>query len=230
MAQESIRAGSASVRSTEEQYVEAIGLLEELGAPVGTAAIAESLHLSMPSVSEMLKRLADKGLVGYVPYEGAALTEEGKRLFSNVIRRHRLWEVFLTRDLHIPWREVFEHACLLEHATADMVADKLGAFLGHPQLCPHGSPVPHADGVWPQSPGRPLLDMEAGATYRVERVLQENDSECLAFLSDREVLPGALVRLVDIAAYDGTVTLEVNSHMVAMGRKVASRLCVTPVP
>jgi DtxR family transcriptional regulator, Mn-dependent transcriptional regulator len=228
MAQEPVRAGGSNVRSTEEQYIEAIGLLEEQASPVGTAAIAESMRLSMPSVSEMLKRLADKGLVSYAPYEGAVLTAEGRTLYSNVIRRHRLWEVFLAHNLGVPWHEVYDHACLLEHATTDMVADRLDQFLKHPGICPHGSPVPGSDGTWPQPSGLPLPEMAIGAVYRVERILQENDSDCLSFLFDRGVVPGAQVRLVDVATYDGTVTLEVDGRLVAMGQKVASRLRVTP--
>jgi DtxR family transcriptional regulator, Mn-dependent transcriptional regulator len=228
MSQEPVRTGTASARSTEEQYVEAIGLLEEQFSPVGTAAIAESLRLSMPSVSEMLKRLTEKGLVVHAPYEGAALTDEGRVLFSSVIRRHRLWEVFLSSRLHISWHEVYDHACLLEHATSDLVTNRLEQFLNLPEVCPHGSPIPRADGTWPSSPGMPLLEMDVGARYAVVRVLQENDADCLAFLFDRGVAPGASVRLVDVAEYDGTVTLEVNGTIAGMGKKVASRLRVMP--
>lgn len=226
MTQEPVRTGTPTVRSTEEQYVEAIGLLEEQSSPVGTAAIAESMRLSMPSVSEMLRRLADKALVGYAPYEGAVLTDDGRALFANVIRRHRLWEVFLTSRLGVPWHEVFEQACVLEHATSDPLADRLDSFLGRTGTCPHGNPIPRADGTCPQANGLPLSEVAKGSACRLERVLRENDTDCLAFLNSKGLLPGTLLRLVDIAAYDGTVTLEVNGAMAAIGKEVASRLRV----
>jgi len=212
---------------TEEQYVETIGLIEELSSPVGTAAIAESMGLSMPSVSEMLHRLSDKGLVDYARYSGAALSESGRDLYSSVIRRHRLWEVFLTRHLGISWHEVYDHACELEHATTELVTRQLATYLGDPESCPHGSPIPRADGTWPPARGIPLLDREVGSSYVVERILQENDVDCLEFLYGRGIVPGAVIRLVDIASYDGTVTLEVEGRMGAVGHGVASRLRVS---
>ncbi len=219
----------AAVRSTEEQYVEVIGLLEEQNSPVGTAPIAENMQLAMPSVSEMLKRLADKGLVTHAPYEGASLSEKGRMLFANVIRRHRLWEVFLTQHLGMSWHNVYEHACRLEHGTLEPVTARLGSFLGHPAYCPHGSPIPGADGTWPPSQGQPLLEMPIGSEYQIVRILQENDADCLTFLFERDVMIGTVVRLMDIASYDGTVSLDVSGKPVAMGTRVASRLRVTPI-
>ncbi len=214
---------------TEEQYIETIGLIEETTSPVGTAAIAESMGLSMPSVSEMLHRLSDRGFVAYTPYSGAALSELGRQVYSSVIRRHRLWEVFLTDHLGISWHEVYEHACELEHATSDLVTCKLGAYLGEPEACPHGSPIPSNAGIWPAARGAPLEEQEIGYAYAIERILQENDSACLGFLYDRGIKPGSVVRLVDVANYDGTIAIEVNGAMGAIGPGVASRLRVTPI-
>jgi DtxR family Mn-dependent transcriptional regulator len=214
--------------TTEEHYVEAIGALEEQGTPVGTAAIAQSLGLSMPSVSEMLVRLAANGLVSYAPYSGATLADNGKRLFASLVRRHRLWEVFLNRCLGCGWEEVYPPACALEHATSDAVIERMAEFLGHPETCPHGAPIPSADGEWPEARGRSLSEMQDGKTVRIVRVLREDDADCLQFLTDRGIVPGATLRVLDIAEFDGTVTLEVEGTIRAIGRDVASRLRVEP--
>jgi DtxR family Mn-dependent transcriptional regulator len=120
---------------TIEEYLESIGALEERESPVSTSSIAQSMGLSMASVSEMLHRLSAKGLVEYTPYGGASLTDEGRQRFLRLTRRHRLWEVFLNRHLGIGWEDVYQHACSLEHATTDVLADKLaefGQYRNHP--------------------------------------------------------------------------------------------------
>ena len=130
-----------SQRTTEE-YLETIGALEERESPVSTSSIAQSMGLSLASVSEMLRRLSGKGLVEHTPYGGASLTDEGQQRFLRLTRRHRLWEVFLNRYLGISWEDVYHHACTLEHATSDLVEDKLAEFMDNPDVCPHGSPIP----------------------------------------------------------------------------------------
>ncbi len=228
MTQANTRATRGRGSPTEEHYVEAIGALEELATPVGTAAIAQSLGLSMPSVSEMLARLSNNGLVSYAPYSGASLTDKGKRLFASLVRRHRLWEVFLNRCLGFGWEEVYPPACELEHATSDAVIEKMAEFLGHPGTCPHGAPIPSADGKWPEKRSRGLSEMQDGHTARIVRVLREDDADCLQFLADRGIVPGASIRVLDIAEFDGTVTLGVEGATRAIGRDVASRLRVGP--
>ena len=120
-----------SQRTTEE-YLETIGALEERERPVSTSAIAQGMGVSQASVSEMLRRLTDKGLVEHTPYGGASLTGEGRTRFLHLTRRHRLWEVFLNRYLGIPWEDVYQYACTLEHATSDIVADRLADFMDNP--------------------------------------------------------------------------------------------------
>jgi DtxR family Mn-dependent transcriptional regulator len=106
---------------TVEEYLESIGALEEWESPVSTSSIAQSMGVSLASVSEMLRRLAEKGLVEHTPYGGASLTKDGRLRFLRLTRRHRLWEVFLNRYLGISWEDVYRHACDLEHATSDLV-------------------------------------------------------------------------------------------------------------
>jgi len=214
---------------TVEEYVECIGALEERENPVSTSSIAQVLEVSPASVSEMLRRLSRKGLVEYHPYGGAALTEKGRRRFLELTRRHRLWEVFLNRYLGIGWEDVYQPACSLEHATSDLVAEKLGKFLDNPDVCPHGSPIPRSNLKRPKVPGIPLADLEAGQAGKMVCVVSESNSKFLHYLTSLGLIPGAKVKVLEKASFDGTLTIEVNNSTKAIGREAASLIMVEPV-
>lgn len=213
---------------TLEEYLESIGALEERESPVGTSAIAQSMGVSLASVSEMLRRLAEKGLVEHTPYGGASLTEEGRRSFLRLTRRHRLWEVFLNRCLGIGWEDVYEQACSLEHATTDLVADKLAEFLDNPPECPHGSPIPGKDLKHRVSPGLTLDSLDAGQSAMIKNVIIERDPEFLKYLGRLNIKPGTVVKVIEKAPYDGTLTLEIEGNTGAIGREAASLILVKP--
>ncbi len=217
-----------SQRTTEE-YLETIGALEERESPVSTSSIAQSMGLSLASVSEMLRRLSENGLVEHTPYGGASLTDEGQRRFLRLTRRHRLWEVFLNRYLGIGWEDVFHHACSLEHATSDPVADKLAEFLDNPDVCPHGSPIPEKNLKRPVNAGVTLSNLEIGQSARVLNVIIENNSEFLRYLTGLDLTPGARLKVLEKAPYDGTLTIEVNNVARAIGREAASVIMVKPL-
>ncbi len=214
---------------TVEEYLESIGALEERENPVSTTSIAQYMGVSLASVSEMLRRLAEKGLVEHTPYGGASLSEEGRQRFLRLTRRHRLWEVFLNRYLGVGWDEVNQHACNLEHATSDLVEDKLDEFMNHPEFCPHGSPIPKKNLQYPTGHGITLANLEAGQSTTVLSIIVERDSEFLRYLSGLELVPGALVKVLEKATYDGTMTIEVNGASRAIGREAASLVIVRPV-
>jgi len=214
-----------SQRTTEE-YLENIGALEERESPVSTSSIAQSMGLSLASVSEMLRRLSEKGLVEHTPYGGANLTDEGQQRFLKLTRRHRLWEVFLNRYLGIGWEDVYHHACSLEHATNDLVADKLDEFMNHPDVCPHGSPIPEKSLHRPVSTGVTLSTLEIGQLARVLNVIIEHNSDFLRYLTSLELTPGARLKVLEKAPYDGTLTIEVNNATRAIGREAASLIMV----
>lgn len=214
---------------TVEEYLETIGALEERESPVSTSAIAQSMGLSMASVSEMLHRLSKKGLVEYTPYSGASLTDEGRQRFLRLTRRHRLWEVFLNRYLGIGWEDVYQHACSLEHATTDLVTDKLAEFLKNPETCPHGSPIPKKDLKRPVSPGVTLADLEAGKSATISSVIIERDSEFLRYLSTMNLVPDIEVKVLEKASYDGTLTIQVDQSTRAIGKEAASLILVKPL-
>jgi DtxR family Mn-dependent transcriptional regulator len=214
-----------SQRTTEE-YLETIGALEERESPVSTSSIAQNMGLSLASVSEMLRRLSGKGLVEHTPYGGASLTDEGQQRFLKLTRRHRLWEVFLNRYLGIGWEDVYDHACALEHATSDLVADKLDEFMNYPDVCPHGSPIPKKDLKHPASTGITLADLEIGQAASVINVIIEYNSDFLRYLTSLELTPGATLKVLEKAPYDGTLTIEVNGNTRAIGREAASLIMV----
>src|SRR3972149_4024272 len=213
---------------TTEEYLETIGALEERELPVSTSAIAQSMGVSLASVSEMLRRLAEKGFVEHQPYGGASLTAEGRKHFLHLPRRHRLWEVFLNRHLGIPWEEVYQHACSLEHATTDIVADRLAQLLDNPALCPHGSPIPGKD-LKPAAANRAraLAEAAPGRAVSITNIILERDPDFLRYLTGLGLTPGATVKVVEKAAYDGTLTVEVGGVTKAVGKEAASLAPVT---
>jgi DtxR family Mn-dependent transcriptional regulator len=214
---------------TIEEYLESIGALEERENPVSTSSIAQSMGLSLASVSEMLRRLSEKGLVEHTPYGGASLTEEGRQRFFRLTRRHRLWEVFLNRHLGIGWEDVYPHACSLEHATTDLVAERLAEFLDNPEVCPHGSPIPQNNLKRPWSPGILMSDLEVGQSAKMLSVISEHNTKFLHYLSSLGLTPGATVKILEKAPYDGTLTIEINDAVKAVGRQAASLIIVKPV-
>jgi DtxR family Mn-dependent transcriptional regulator len=213
---------------TVEEYLETIGALEDLESPVSTTSIAQGMGVSLASVSEMLHRLSQKGLVSYTPYGGATLTDEGQQRFLRLTRRHRLWEVFLTRYLGISWEDVYEHACSLEHATTDLVADKLAEFLDNPDFCPHGSPIPKKNLKRKKISGINLADLEVGQSARVLRIIIERNPEFLRYLTSLDLTPGTRIKVLEKAVYDGTLTVEVNGTRKAVGKEAASLIIVKP--
>jgi DtxR family Mn-dependent transcriptional regulator len=214
---------------TVEEYLESIGALEERESPVSTTSIAQSMGVSLASVSEMLRRLAEKGLVEHTPYGGASLTEEGRQRFLRLTRRHRLWEVFLNRYLGIGWEDVYQPACELEHATSGLVEDRLAEFMNYPEVCPHGSPIPKKNLRHVTSPGITLADLRAGQSARVLNIIMERDPEFLRYLSSMDLVPGVAVKVQGKAPYDGTLTIEINGKSRAVGREAASLIIVKPV-
>jgi len=214
---------------TVEEYLESIGALEERESPVSTSSIAQSMGVSLASVSEMLRRLAEKGLVEHTPYGGANLTEEGRQRFLQLTRRHRLWEVFLHRHLGIGWEAVYHHACALEHATEDLVADRLAEFLENPAVCPHGSPIPDKNLDYAPTPGKTLASLDVGQSARVLNVIVEHNADFLRYLSSLGLMPGVAVKVLEKADYDGTLTIEVADNSKAIGREAASLIMVKPL-
>ncbi len=216
-------------RQTIEEYLETIKTLEEMeGSPVRTSSLARVLTVSPASVSEMLQRLSEKGMVRYTPYSGVSLTEKGLQQVLKLTRRHRLWEVFLNRHLGIGWEEVYDEACNLEHNTSGMVAEKLANYLGNPAVCPHGSPIPDENLRLPEKSGTPIANLETGKKAKITRITNEINSELLHYLTGLGIVPGAEIEVIEKASFDGTITIKAGESIKAVSAEVASFIEVEP--
>ncbi len=210
-----------------EEYLEIIYKLEQEASPVTTSALAERLGVSAASVSEMTTKLAERGLVSREPYKGVILTADGRAQALVLIRRHRLWERFLTDVLDLSWDQVHEEACRLEHATSPLVEERLALFLGEPQTCPHGHPMPTAAGRMAVAAGCPLAELTAGQRAKILHV-PEGDSALLQYLAALGLEPEATIRVEALAPFQGPVTVLVGEARHVLGRELASKIVVQP--
>ncbi|MEW6028940.1 MAG: metal-dependent transcriptional regulator [Chloroflexota bacterium] len=192
---------------------------------VAIGRLAERLNVTPVSANEMVRRLSEQGLVTHTPYKGVALTEKGLEVAWNVMRRQRLWEVFLYKHLKIEWSKIYELACSLEHATAPEVTEALAEFLGDPKTCPRGNPIPAADGSFTPLDGVPLNAAAVGETVRVLAV-NATSTEVLRYLQERGLLPGTVVTIVDAAPLQGPLALRVDGREVALGLSLAEFVIV----
>lgn len=208
-----------------EMYLKTILELETGGEPVAISQVAERLGVSAVSATEMIKRLNEREMLVHTPYKGVVLTELGRRRGLNVLRRHRLWERFLVDRLGIAWERSHELACRLEHATADEVTEALAVFLGQPSTCPHGNPIPAVDGNVSELPAVPLSEMDIGQSGSVARIYHE-ETVLLEYLAERGILPGAAVRVEEIAPYNGPLTVRVGEREIMLGREIAAHILV----
>ncbi|MBC8156521.1 MAG: metal-dependent transcriptional regulator [Bacteroidetes bacterium] len=196
---------------TEENYLKTIYYLAARhdGDEVSTNSLAEMTATKAASVSDMLKKLAEKQLIHYKKYQGVRLTDEGERLALKIIRRHRLWEVFLVEKLGFGWDEVHGMAEELEHIRSDELVARLDSFLNHPQFDPHGDPIPTPAGEMPATSYRKLSEVETGERVRVMGVL-EHSSEFLQHLVRSGLTLGCEVRLNQISAFDHSIEVQIN--------------------
>jgi DtxR family Mn-dependent transcriptional regulator len=211
-----------SVRYRE--YAEAIWEIEEEGIPVIQARIADWLGVTRASVSEMVHRMEDEGLVT-VDSE-IKLTEEGRHLAAVIVRRHRLAERFLSEVLKLPWAKVHSEAEVWETTISDDVEAAMWAVMDNPQTCPHGNPIPGAGYKPPKMV--PMADMESSTPMRLERISEELelDAEMMRYLDESGLRPDASVELVTKDPH-GALTVNVNGVQVGVGKFAAERLFVS---
>lgn len=199
-----------------EDYLKAIYDLERVGAPATTNDIADRLAISPASVSGMMRRLAEQRLITHEPYRGVRLTGAGRRAALRTLRRHRILECYLTEVLGYEWDCVHNEAERLEHAASDELIERMAVALGDPVHDPHGAPIPTRDGRVEEAPLRTLAAVAVGERVRVRRV-QDEDAERLRYLAELGIRPGATVRILDRAPYDGPITLWVGDGAGSMG-------------
>jgi DtxR family transcriptional regulator, Mn-dependent transcriptional regulator len=209
-----------------EDYCKAIFTLESRGdQPVSTTALAERLAITPGSVSAMLKRLGELGMISHVPYRGVRLSADGRRVALEVIRHHRLLESYLADALGMPWDRVHAEAEVLEHVLSDDLEELIAAKLGHPTVDPHGDPIPNAD-----------LEIEERATDRMESLqpgdegrfvrVSDSDPEMLRYLAERGISPGERFAVRDRQPFGGPLFVQFGEREHALGGQLAGAMRV----
>jgi DtxR family Mn-dependent transcriptional regulator len=208
-----------SLTRSVEDYLKAIYQLSPEGRPASTSEIAHLLALSPPSVTGMVKRLSEQGLLEHVPYRGVQLTDEGRRAALRMVRRHRLIEAYLVEFLGYSWDTVHDEAERLEHAVSDTMVERMASALGHPEVDPHGDPIPSADGSIHELACTPLSDIPVGETVEIHRV-HESQPERLRYIASLGLRPGVQVTVMDRQPFDDLVTIELSGEQHVIGREL----------
>jgi DtxR family transcriptional regulator, Mn-dependent transcriptional regulator len=213
---------------TEENYLKAIFKLQEQnGETVGNSDLAKTLEVQSASVTDMLKKMAKKKLINYEKSKGFKLTEKGKHIAINIIRKHRLWEVFLLEKLGFGWDEVHEMAEQLEHIQSEKLIDRLDQYLGHPKSDPHGDPIPNANGVFAKLKSILLSESKEGSQSKFVGVIDHSPS-FLTYLDKIGLSLGDALTVKLIEEFDNSFTLQLKGKKeVIVSSKVANSLLVS---
>ncbi|CAM2862513.1 metal-dependent transcriptional regulator [Flavobacterium frigoris] len=211
---------------SEENYLKAIFHLTVVSnSEVSTNAIAEMMETKASSVTDMLKKLADKDLVNYKKYRGVSLTDQGKLAAKMIVRKHRLWEVFLVEKLDFSWDEVHDIAEQLEHIKSEKLINKLDDFLGNPTEDPHGDPIPNAEGQILKIEKQLLSELtenQKGICVGVK----DTSSEFLKYLDKQGIALGSKIEVVSKESFDLSVKIKVDDKSLSISNKIASNLFV----
>jgi DtxR family Mn-dependent transcriptional regulator len=219
---------SAPASEAVEDYAKTIyGLQRHEDGPVTTSALAERLGVAPSSVTAMLKRLDELGMVRYEPYHGVTLTAAGERVALEVIRHHRLIEAFLADALEMPWDRVHDEAEVLEHYISEELERRIADKLGNPKLDPHGDPIPTPELAMATDRTTALDRLQAGDVATFARV-SDSDPAMLRYLAERGIRPGARLRVIDVQPFGGPVFVEVEGHEYALGGGLAEKMRVEP--
>jgi DtxR family Mn-dependent transcriptional regulator len=212
-----------------EDYLKVVYKLEERDGspPVSTGDVARSMEVSPASASNMIKRLDDLGFLTYEAYEGATLTKPGRTVALEVLRHHRLLELYLKEVMGFSWDEIHEEAEILEHHISERFESRIEEMLGHPTRDPHGHPIPSRDGTVDELPTRSLADLGEGEAAPIDHIADE-DGALLDLLEQRGLLPGAQVEVVDVRPLDGLLVVAVDGTEQLVGEPVAQKVVVAP--
>ena len=211
----------------KEDYLKIIFELGGTEHKVTNKQIMNGLQISAPSVSEMLTKLLKEDYIVHVPYKGVQLTKKGEQKASILIRKHRLWEVFLVEKLEFPWNEVHEEAEVLEHVTSRELANRLDKFLDYPKTCPHGGVIPSNMGQFAERNNLRLVQFEKLADIRIKRVL--DDKELLDYLSSLDIKVGEVYTVKEYGKYEGPITLVHNNVEKQISYKAASNIFIEEI-
>lgn len=212
---------------TEENYLKAIYHLSLRSESVSTNQIAASLNTKAASVTDMLKKLADKGLINYAKYQGVTLTAEGERIALSIVRKHRLWEYFLVEKLNFKWDEVHDVAEELEHISSKELIDRLDDFMGNPKYDPHGDPIPDCLGLFKANELKPVSSLILDDSGIISGV-RDHSSSFLQYLEKMQLTIGQKIKVAEINDYDHSVILNLENKKVHISRDVANNLLIAP--
>ncbi|MBE2220432.1 MAG: metal-dependent transcriptional regulator [Anaerolineae bacterium] len=210
-----------------EDYLKTIYMLAEDESPVSTSRIAEAREVKPGSVTNMLQRLAKLNLVDYEKHYGVTLTENGEKIALEVIRHHRLLELYLSEALGFGWDEVHEQADLLEHVISEKLEERIAAVLGNPTFDPHGDPIPTKEGTIVYQETRPLSAITPGEKVIIARIPDDGNSKRLRYLAELGLLPGTEVLITAVAPFDGPITLEIEGNSKVIGFTIAQSVLVS---
>ena len=221
-------AATVPLTAPVEDYLKAIYTIGRGTGAAATNEIAQRLALAPASVSGMVRRLADQGLLAYERYHGVKLTETGRRAALRTLRRHRVIEAYLAQALGYPWDGVHAEAERLEHAASDELVDRMAATMGEQEVDPHGAPIPTRDGAVDETEYTSLAELDVGTPGVVVRVADE-DPAMLRYLAELSVVPGKRVTVKFRAPYGGPITLVVGRAEISVGPALAAHVLTAPV-
>lgn len=210
-----------------EDYLKTIYMLAQEESPVSTSRIAEARQVKPGSATGMIKRLSKLELVDYQKHYGVTLTAEGERIALEVIRHHRLIELYLIEALGFSWDEVHEQADILEHVISEKLEERIARALGYPEFDPHGAPIPTKELVMPDVNNQPLSTLTAGDTAVVSRITwPDEDGEMLRYVGSLGLRPGSRFEVVAVAPFDGPITVRIGTDEKVVGHNVATAVLV----
>jgi DtxR family Mn-dependent transcriptional regulator len=208
-----------------EDYAKAIYALQRGGGAVSTNALAERLGVTPASASGMVRKLDEQGLVTHVPYRGVRLTETGRRVALEVMRHHRLLELYLAEKLDVPWDRVHDEAEVLEHVLSEDLEALIAAKLGHPTHDPHGDPIPSAELELAEEETESLAALEPGAVGTFVRV-SDSDPAMLRYLAERGIAPGTALKVEDKQPFGGPLFVSFGGRLHVLGGQLAGAMRV----
>lgn len=210
----------------EENYLKSIYHLSIGADNVSTNQIAASLNTKASSVTDMLKKLAEKALINYTRYQGVSLTPSGERIAINIIRKHRLWEYFLVEKLNFKWDQVHDMAEEMEHISSAELIDRLDEFMGHPKHDPHGDPIPDCNGRFKTAELKPISALSINQCGVISGV-RDHSSPFLQYLEKQRLTIGKKITITEIIEYDHSVALQIEAEQeVHISRDVANNLLI----
>jgi DtxR family Mn-dependent transcriptional regulator len=210
-----------------QDYLKAIYKLQEQGGVVSTSALAQALEVTAASATGMVKKLASLRLVRHSPYQGVVLSKAGRKVALEVLRHHRLLELYLAEALGYPWDKVHDEAERLEHVISEEFEEKIFETLGRPTRDPHGDPIPTKDGRVIAADHERLSDLKSGAKGVIRQV-SDSDAEILRYLGARGLVPDTAVEVLDKAPFDGPLMIRTGKADHVLGRRLASHIRVAP--